>query len=391
MEEVCEAAKTMQLRLLMSEPFQAFLGDIATLGIVPGDQRVTQFGVVSARSNERYWLIPIRPRAAALAGFALVHPVTWRAALIKAVAVGSVWIGLWPLCVRQRIGFNVSSLAANYFDRPAVHFAFFTGTDGPHRKTAIEFIDDKGAILGYAKITRQSSIAAYIRAEANFLRQLETLELESADVPKCITFEEQGAHAILVTDSKKTRRSISPKVMTVAHLGFLQELAEKTRCDADDAQRDRLAARLRNASIRSSEAWRERFELGLQLLSRSDLHLQVALAHGDFTPWNCFLEGGRLYVFDWEYADAAAPLGYDMMKFHTSLQGSIDPAAIGESIIANIANMYFDGNIMDARTHYHLALLLHSAFYFGRARSEGECAAYWQEEVQFAELIDALY
>ena len=37
--------------------------------------------------------------------------------------------------------------------------------------------------------------------------------------------------------------------------------------------------------------------------------------HGDFTPWNMFVEGGELFVFDWEYAGMSYPMGLDRYHF----------------------------------------------------------------------------
>ena len=43
------------------------------------------------------------------------------------------------------------------------------------------------------------------------------------------------------------------------------------------------------------------------------------LSHGHFTPWNTFFVDGRLYVFDWEYAERSNPAGYDLIHFLLSL------------------------------------------------------------------------
>jgi len=39
------------------------------------------------------------------------------------------------------------------------------------------------------------------------------------------------------------------------------------------------------------------------------------LCHGDLTPWNALEVNGRLYIFDWEYADPDAPAGWDAVHF----------------------------------------------------------------------------
>ena len=43
-------------------------------------------------------------------------------------------------------------------------------------------------------------------------------------------------------------------------------------------------------------------------------------AHGDFVPWNASWADGRLYLYDWEYAQEEVPAGYDL--FHFLIQSS---------------------------------------------------------------------
>ena len=45
--------------------------------------------------------------------------------------------------------------------------------------------------------------------------------------------------------------------------------------------------------------------------------VEYGVCHGDFTPWNMFEEGGRLLVFDWEYAHQTYPKGLDRYHFMT--------------------------------------------------------------------------
>jgi aminoglycoside phosphotransferase (APT) family kinase protein len=44
--------------------------------------------------------------------------------------------------------------------------------------------------------------------------------------------------------------------------------------------------------------------------------LPACLAHGDFAPWNVRVQAGRLFAFDWEYAQAGANPLHDYLHFH---------------------------------------------------------------------------
>lgn len=44
--------------------------------------------------------------------------------------------------------------------------------------------------------------------------------------------------------------------------------------------------------------------------------LPACLVHSDFTPWNLGIADGKLFVFDWEYAEAAGNPLQDFLHFH---------------------------------------------------------------------------
>ena len=45
--------------------------------------------------------------------------------------------------------------------------------------------------------------------------------------------------------------------------------------------------------------------------------MEFSACHGDFTPWNMFVEKNRLFVFDFEYAAKSYPPGLDRYHFFT--------------------------------------------------------------------------
>ena len=58
--------------------------------------------------------------------------------------------------------------------------------------------------------------------------------------------------------------------------------------------------------------------------------------HGDWTPWNMTVSGGRALVWDWERFDAGVPVGYDAV--HYRLQALVSdgraPQAAAEATVA---------------------------------------------------------
>ncbi|CAA7195210.1 nucleoside/nucleotide kinase family protein [Chryseobacterium potabilaquae] len=43
--------------------------------------------------------------------------------------------------------------------------------------------------------------------------------------------------------------------------------------------------------------------------------VDLSFSHGDFTPWNCYVKGDVLGIYDWELASAERPKGFDFFHF----------------------------------------------------------------------------
>ncbi len=130
-------------------------------------------------------------------------------------------------------------------------------------------------------------------------------------------------------------------------------------------------------------------QAGLKTSAQLINRLPVALAHGDFTPWNSFVLERGLYVFDWEYAAENWPLGYDLV--HYLLSGPRDePASVTiEKLNAEVAAVFLDGNVEMGRVCVLMSLLLHATFYMCR---QIECAGNidgWTDANFRGGLIDA--
>jgi thiamine kinase-like enzyme len=68
--------------------------------------------------------------------------------------------------------------------------------------------------------------------------------------------------------------------------------------------------------------WNLILEKLILLKNKIDTEQQIStsIAHTDLTPWNCFCDNQKLYIYDWELAVPNAPALYDLFHFH--LQGN---------------------------------------------------------------------
>jgi hypothetical protein len=297
--------------------------DIAALGLrvsakpLPGAAR---YLVVGGRSNARWWLIPLVTTSSAASGFALFQPQLASARVMKGLAVIATICGRKLLARRSAAWSMVgqSTLARHFPESQHPVFAYFTGTDGPHRKITVQVMDEDGTILGYAKSSSDPVVSRLIAREAQALEELQRVGLLSALVPSLRFSGDVDGTYILVTDSRKTVWSSSDRTYGAVHRAFLQELIHKTR--QPDISLAQFTAAMRESwgplRDRVEHAWQDRIDRGLQAMGRrGEARVPACLGHGDFTPWNTYGVNGRLYVFDWEYADAHACAGSDAIHF----------------------------------------------------------------------------
>lgn len=306
-----------------STVFNEAIEDMASLGLrvsAHPEAGALPYAVIGGRSNARWWLIPLQNRHVAASGLALFQPLLRSARFMKAAVVLLSMLGLSRLWARQKVYISGEPDLGRWFPGAAkLSYAYFTGTDSPHRKVAVQIMDFHGKLLGFAKLSRNPAVAALLQHEAAMLRRVQALSLKSAHTPEVLFIGQSGDATLLVTDTLKTGCTRSITSFTAAHRAFLHELSMAT---ADAAPRkvaelaSEFAARIGCVSSRLNESWRHRLEAATaRLAAYGDLELATGLIHGDFTPWNTFMAQDKLYVFDWEYAERSAPQTNDLIHY----------------------------------------------------------------------------
>ncbi len=376
----------------LTSPFDAFLADVGCLGVNPAarDGAGYEYAVIAARSNARWWIVPVGDARQTAAGLDLFHPMTPSAQLAKNTAAVLVRAGLGKLWRGRRISLSGLPDIDCRFTEEMAACAYFTGTAGPHRKSTIQVMGLHGQIIGYAKISRNPFVRNYLGNEARFLRGIGELNLRTADVPACLSFSDGEGHALLVTDSTGDVDNKSPRELTGRHLAFLCEVDARTRSGGADVAFGGLRDIHAVIAPLLTSVWNERLARGLAVLAPDSAAIPACVAHGDFTPWNCFLRNGKLYVFDWEYADAGYPVGYDYAHFHLSAFPQRPSAETIERLVEGLASNFHAGDRVLAARALLLSLLLHAGFYLRRAVEAREDIASWEQADIRAAIIDRL-
>lgn len=313
-----------QMRKLFEHPvFLEAIGDIESLGVKVTTQPIpgaAPYAVVGGRSNARWWLIPLETGRQAASGLAMFQPLLPSARAIKATTVFLCRIGLSRLWARNIVYITGEPALAKYFPgNQGLSFAYFTGTDSPHRKIAVQIMDQLGNLKGFAKFSRNPAVCRLIEHESAILNQLQHLNLQTAHIPNVLYSGRHGGGTLLITDTLKTSKTRSTTNFSATHQAFLEEIKQKTTTiqqpPIGQIAKD-FRQRFNCISDSLNHVWRQRLDQAINTLeAQADLLLPTSLCHGDFTPWNTFVTNGRLYVFDWEYAEPALPASNDLIHF----------------------------------------------------------------------------
>lgn len=400
-EMVATSVRKVVSKLLFDdEIFKRSLVEIEALGFTISEHPTsasTPYGVIGGRSNQRWWLIPLANRSVAISGMALFQPILTSAKLLKSACVMASVLGLSNLWAREKIYISKKSHLEEVIGRDNLNYAFFTGTDSPHRKTAIQIMEQDGSIKGFAKLAQNSNVKPLLTHEAETLQYLQTLELQSAIIPAVLYIGDIGHARVLVTDTLKTAKSITLTTLTEHHRAFLTEMAEKTGNEETLANSEFLQKLHRQIELHSSKlpvAWNKRLTAALQIISihASSITAEMVFCHGDFTPWNTFMVSEKLYVFDWEYAQQGCPPGYDVIHFILSL-----PAVKRQPINKTIGQirkllqeMKIAGDDTSADILFLCYLCAHSLQYSAREIEVNDTANTWDGEQEAAAYIDAI-
>lgn len=234
--------------------------------------------------------------------------------------------------VRKRLGMTSMSVGLSAELTEAIgrafgvgdfEFSVFEGTPSVHRKATLQ-IFRRSRILGYVKLTDSPAIAALFDHEQSLLAELHGKGVNN--IPRCLYngLLPSGLRCF-IQSTVKTRKSVSPRRWTPLHEQFLAEMRALTASDilfdrSDFAMAikemtahiDFLPPEFRAAVARSIDDVMARY---------SGRVVSCSAYHADFTPWNMFVENGRLYVFDWEYGRMTYPPMLD--RYHFFVQQAI--------------------------------------------------------------------
>ncbi|MCH6234484.1 hypothetical protein [Cognataquiflexum rubidum] len=194
------------------------------------------------------------------------------------------------------------------------NFALFTGTAGPNRKLVL-FAKQK-----FVKIALNENSTGLIEQEKANLQQVnggKYLEIPSS--------KSLGNGILALSDLGSWGKRINS--FTPLHAKALQELTQnKLRENILFGKTEIYQNCLQNLEIEKETSFdllpKQLVEnLRTLAISLSRQTIPTHFAHGDFTPWNCFVEEEKISLYDFELAHENMPFGFD--AFHFVMQQGI--------------------------------------------------------------------
>ncbi len=199
-------------------------------------------------------------------------------------------------------------------------FAIFTGTIGENRKAVIA-LNKENKCTHYLKIPFSKKAKKNIFNELNQLRQLN----QNYHFFDCPTIEEisNGIKISNVANEESTNSTI----LSDLHLNALKEIYETSTVlkniqelnswKSINNNTNAVYQHLKNSKHPNKALFIKINNKTNKIANKINDHkkIKVALAHGDFTPWNMFINKEKLAIYDWELSRSDLPLFYDAIHF----------------------------------------------------------------------------
>ncbi len=275
-----------------------------------------------ANPDGKVWVLPTRHMAT---GLQLYQPSGWKGRALKRFLpnlhrVPGLLRGIHATRLRAALRYEIVDMAERVFGTGDLEYSIFGGTPSVHQKVTIQFFQGD-RILGYGKVTDNGEVRRLFDCEQKLLDTLHAKGID--DIPRCLLNTVlSDDNAFFLQSTRKTPECASPAGWTQMHENFLRMLHEKTKVNLPFEESDfhESLVALREMLPKLPQKYAEAISprLSEALAEYGEGRHEFSAYHADFTPWNMFVDGDRLFVFDWEYGRMTYPPMLD--KYHFFVQ-----------------------------------------------------------------------
>ena len=324
-----------------------------------------------ANAEGKEWMVP---KEDVRTGLLLYQPSGWRGHLMKKMMP---LLGRWGWS-RQMMHVEKTQRALNEEMHKAIgdafgvsHFEFsiFFGTPCADQKVTIQVMQGKH-VLGYCKVCESERIGKKFSEEAQLLRELNEKGVKG--IPKALACGKTGnGFYYFVQSTTKSLQSTYPHEWGKWQESFIENLHERTRTTMPYEQTD-FCHSIEGLKQRTGWLGKEQKQIVEKAIGEIEQHYggktyEWSAYHGDFTPWNTFVNNGQFFVFDWEYALRTCPPQMD--KYHWFTQVCIFEKHYQKEQIIKVYNKKYG---LSNNFSYLCYLLLTIATYVGREKKSDD-------------------
>ena len=302
-----------------------------------GFESVRTYTLLPTNSGEI--LLPLSNGKLTRAGLNLYMPGRWQSRL--AVRVGKVASGLGfqrLLATRQVfVARKPGRLDEGQYllDKLGVHIGCPI-TDATvyagWKNFTLLLLDNRGLVIGVAKVADTKLGAASLNREMNILRRLAIIPEIQGFVPKILGSGDFDGYSFSIQSDIHSAGTGYATKLTSEHLRFLTALSRIDRCEMTLNQWPRWSEIRRWAyewefiSVKEAEAVRTAIERCA--LKLDNARIPFHRFHGDFSPWNVLPGSNGLGVVDWEDSEAMGLPLFDAVHFAIRVMTSLRKKAL---------------------------------------------------------------
>ena len=292
---------------------------------------------------------------------------------------------------------------------PYSGYSIFTGTRGENRKAIIE-IHDKWRVRLFVKIALTKTAKALVVNEVEKLSYLNKLSFKKMIVPEVLSSDK--SMGILSLSNIKPQWYSQRSGITKLHVQAISELylishTKKKWGDLYSLQESKSKLKellngfdeVNNLNRGRVQGLANKILSLIDIIDKQDAEVTVAIAHGDFTPWNMYCSKNVLYVFDWELSQDNMPLIFDLIHFvfqsniliKRSCYAKIDQA-LKKLLKINESQNLIDKFNIDFNKNYLFYLIYNIAYYLDKYIRQKQLheQAFWLIDVWEDAVDDAL-
>lgn len=287
------------------------------------------FGWLALKDGRGY-LLSLNSRQAAVRALSLYNAQSCKAKLTKRLLAAGLKLGLAQMLLskvhvivqestsgKQATNTVLLEHLKKVLGRRDLSFSVSLGTPGPHLKPVLQVLTQRAKSVAYVKVGWNEATNVLVQHEAEVLEQLAKGSFNSFTVPRVLYAGSWKGRYLCVQSPPNGKVKLAPQEMTPGYVKIIRELAIFHTRWIPLRESDfwkRLQNRINQVP---SEYYHHVLQQGIVKVEKrlGNASLPFHFRHGDFAPWNVKRANGRLFVFDWEYADAEAPAGWDLVHF----------------------------------------------------------------------------